>query len=66
MQNLDWFRTYTVLQQLKGYKVKVDGTYNGVITDILGGPLEIFFMVDIGSEILFINATDPNRIDLQE
>lgn len=67
MQNLDWWAAYLGLQQLVGYKVKVDGEYAGTIRMALGGPVELFFMIEDDSKIIYIDAMkDPARIDIIE
>jgi hypothetical protein len=64
MQEIDWHRTYSVLQQIVGYKVKVDGEHDGIIRGIFGGPLELFFMIGVGDKVIYVDSTEPNRIDL--
>ena len=66
MDNIEWHRTYSLLKQMVGYKVIIDGTYNGVVSAILGGPIEIFFLVDVGDNVMFIDTSDTNRIDFLE
>lgn len=58
----DWFKIHNAFLTLVGRRVRVDDQYNGTILGVYSGPLEIFFMVDIGDKMLFIDTSDPTRL----